>query len=578
MIDEVVDKGIYYKKISDDKIINLTGEGGSGKSTIANEYRKNQDFIVVDYDVIVDNPEINSIEYEIKDMITKKYGNSLFENISKVGQEQVKNNFTTMYNEIVNYLTNKYPDKTIVLDGSQLRFINNVNIIKGEFITLRPSIQTCVNQSLNRMISKNPNASVEEIENYKKKRYKILHDLNPLMNDLLAKVDNLPNFDSVNKEFDVDNVEKYLNNQAQIYLSMIEQEYGMYFSSEQLEFLKQLRERKIVKVEKDSAEYLKNQQECINNDNTLSSFEKIENLRSLNIPLAHGGRVYSDDVVHFYPERLLSDSSKTMEEVLKECDSVLMHELLHFFIRPNDLDISNNPDLKGINDYTTEGLVDMCTRDIQNKYGIHQNYNSEYGNNVIFAREMLANIKSNDDRMRLVFNGSISDIYNNTSVNGYNSYNEYISSKNRETEFDKTISTIASICCSNEKDKNRLIKQQYNLAANFETKTIGLRECARVCRVYFKDKTELINEQVNLYNGVDNKKGFDVRSSKEIEVADLINEKNKMIVKEKGITKDNVKVKVLVKTNGGFISALVLSLLSGITIGVIATITYFVMK
>ena len=578
MIDEVVDKGIYYKKISDDKIINLTGEGGSGKSTIANEYRKNQDFIVVDYDVIVDNPEINSIEYEIKDMITKKYGNSLFENISKVGQEQVKNNFTTMYNEIVNYLTNKYPDKTIVLDGSQLRFINNVNIIKGEFITLRPSIQTCVNQSLNRMISKNPNASVEEIENYKKKRYKILHDLNPLMNDLLAKVDNLPNFDSVNKEFDVDNVEKYLNNQAQIYLSMIEQEYGMYFSSEQLEFLKQLRERKIAKVEKDSAEYLKNQQECINNDNTLSSFEKIENLRSLNIPLAHGGRVYSDDVVHFYPERLLSDSSKTMEEVLKECDSVLMHELLHFFIRPNDLDISNNPDLKGINDYTTEGLVDMCTRDIQNKYGIHQNYNSEYGNNVIFAREMLANIKSNDDRMRLVFNGSISDIYNNTSVNGYNSYNEYISSKNRETEFDKTISTIASICCSNEKDKNRLIKQQYNLAANFETKTIGLRECARVCRVYFKDKTELINEQVNLYNGVDNKKGFDVRSSKEIEVADLINEKNKMIVKEKGITKDNVKVKVLVKTNGGFISALVLSLLSGITIGVIATITYFVMK
>ena len=373
-------------------------------------------------------------------------------------------------------------------------------------------------------------------------------------------------------------IESYLNNQKEIYLSLIEQEYSMYFSYEKLEFLRQLKTRKCVKVEKNGDEYLKNQQEGINNDNTLSSFEKIEALRSLNIPLAHGGRVYNDDIIHFYPERLLSDYDKTMDEILKECDSVLMHELLHFFIRPKDLDISNNPDLKGINDYTTEGLVDMCTRDIQNKYGIHQNYNSEYGNNVIFAREMLSNIKSNDDRMRLVFNGSISDIYNNTSVNGYNSYNEYISSKNRETEFDKTISTIASICCSNEKDKNRLISKLYNLVANFETKAIGLRECARVCSVYFKDKTELINEQVNLYSGADNKKGFDIRSNKEIEVANMIKEKNKMIVKEKGITKNNAKVKVLVKTSGGFISALVLSLLSGITIGVIATVTYFVIK
>ena len=72
--------------------------------------------------------------------------------------------------------------------------------------------------------------------------------------------------DEVNINFDDNSIEEYLNNQAQTYLSMIEQEYGKYFSYEQLEFLQQLKSRKCVKVEKNGDEYLKNQQEGINND------------------------------------------------------------------------------------------------------------------------------------------------------------------------------------------------------------------------------------------------------------------------------------------------------------------------
>ena len=51
-----------------------------------------------------------------------------------------------------------------------------------------------------------------------------------------------------------------------------------------------------------------------------------------------------------------------------------------------------------------------------------------------------------------------------------------------------------------------------------------------------------------------------------------------MIVKEKERVKGNGKVLVKVKTSGGYASALVLSLLSGVTIGVIATITYFIIR
>lgn len=88
---------------------------------------------------------------------------------------------------------------------------------------------------------------------------------------------------------------------------------------------------------------------------------------------------------------------------------------------------------------------------------------------------------------------------------------------------------------------------------------------------------KLSSEQANSYSN-NNNKGFDIRSNKEIEVADMIKEKNKMIVKEKERVKGNGKVLVKVKTSGGYVSALVLSLLSGITIGVIATITYFITR
>ena len=88
---------------------------------------------------------------------------------------------------------------------------------------------------------------------------------------------------------------------------------------------------------------------------------------------------------------------------------------------------------------------------------------------------------------------------------------------------------------------------------------------------------KLSSEQANSYSN-NNNKGFDIRSNKEIEVADMIKEKNKMIVKEKEQVKGNGKVLVKVKTSGGYVSALVLSLLSGISIGVIATITYFITR
>ncbi len=118
---------------------------------------------------------------------------------------------------------------------------------------------------------------------------------------------------------------------------------------------------------------------------------------------------------------------------------------------------------------------------------------------------------------------------------------------------------------------------------NLERKNQGLEPIPYIKTLYggyYNSKMQDIvvsksNKPIKEFDN-DDKKGFDMRSSKEIEVANMIKEKNKMIVKEK--VNRNEKVLVKGKTDGGFISALVLSLISGITIGVIATLICFITR
>lgn len=601
-IDEVIDKGLYYKKISNDNVINITGEGGSGKSTLANGYRNDENYVVVDYDMILLNPNVGTIEYELKQMLIKKYENILFENINKVGIDKVKANFTTMYNEIINYLSNR--NKTIVLDGTQLRFINDVKVIKGEFVALRPSIQTCVSQSVQRFIQNNPQVTAEQIQEYTQKRTNILHQLNPMMNELLTQVDILPNIKNTDVAFDNITIQNYLQENAKKYLAIIKNEYGTFMSPEQMQFLGQLLTTDCVKVDLDGKEYLSNQTNEINNDPNMTTFEKLQELRKLNIPLAHGGRVFEDNKIHFYPSVLLSKNPNLSTEELKQkCDEVLIHELLHFFIRPESLDITNMPELKGINNFTTEGLVDMCARDIQQKYGLFPNYNSEYGSNVIFVREALSNIPSLSERMQLVFNGSIEQIYQQTLTQTYNSQQQFINARDKQTKFDKVIANISKICYPEKKQTESCQRFLYNFSANYKSKIESIEAIEVISKQQFGDKTPLIQQQTVDYKNntesknlsessklntdisITKKKAFDQRSDSEVRIAEQIRFKNQAIAQQKKQQKQSEKPKILVKTNpnfstsnNGYVNVVILSLIISFIAGMLTIIMYSILK
>ncbi len=596
-IDEVVDKEMYYKKISDNKVINITGNGGSGKSTLANCYRNDEKYLVVDYDMILLNPEVGTIEYELKQMLQNKYGDLLFENINTVGIDKVKENYTTMYNEIINYLSST--DKTIILEGSQLMFINDVNVLKGEFVALRPAMQTCVSQSVQKFIQNNPQATAEQIQEYTQKRTDILHQLAPMMNELLTQVDRLP--DMRNPDFSFDNltIQNYLQENAKKYLTIIKNEYGAFMSLEQRQFLDQLLTTDCVKVDIDGKEHLLNQTNDINNNPDLSPFEKLEELRNLDIPLAHGGRVFEDNKIHFYPSVLLSDNPNLSTDELKQkCEEVLIHELLHFFIRPVSLDITNMPELQGINNFTTEGLVDMCARDIHQKYGLFPNYLSNYGPNVIFVREALSNISNSSERMKLIFNGSIEEIYQQTSTPTYNSQQQFIKTRDKQTKYDEVIANISKICFPEERQTKSCQRKLYNLSANFQSKNAAIAAIEEIGQQQFKEKMPLIQQQTMAYkNNPDTNslpessrsseetKPFDRRSDGEAKIAEQIRLKNEAIAQQKKQQRQSEKPNTLVRTkpnpsssSDGYINVVILSLIIGFAAGMLTIIMYSILK
>jgi len=178
LITETEDKEPYIKKITDDNIINLTGESGSGKSYYAKQFENNSDYIVVDTDEIFSRFDTaTGINKEIGTILRNKY-----DTIPSIIKE-----FDKCYIEILKYL--EASQKIIVIDSAQLKNIQDLSILKGTVIIMRTSINKCYERCIDRWLANNISATNEEKEEYqnkKKKRFAWYHS----MNEFLIKLDN----------------------------------------------------------------------------------------------------------------------------------------------------------------------------------------------------------------------------------------------------------------------------------------------------------------------------------------------------------------------------------------------------
>ena len=133
----------YFKVLTKDDVINIIGEFGSLKDTLLNSYRKNKNYIVISIDNIIFDKCVNEEEKQLKKLFDKK---SI-------------DNVDIMYKEILKYVNSK--NKKCVIEGKNLIYIDNLNIIKGRVIVERTNTLRCYfNIVMNDY--KNPKLNVKE--------------------------------------------------------------------------------------------------------------------------------------------------------------------------------------------------------------------------------------------------------------------------------------------------------------------------------------------------------------------------------------------------------------------------------
>ena len=71
-IDLVIDKKPYIKNFTNDAVINLTGESGSGKSFYAQQYLNDSNYIVIDTDEVFGR-------FDTSTGVNKEYGEHIRE-------------------------------------------------------------------------------------------------------------------------------------------------------------------------------------------------------------------------------------------------------------------------------------------------------------------------------------------------------------------------------------------------------------------------------------------------------------------------------------------------------------------
>jgi adenylate kinase family enzyme len=160
-INLFIDKEPYIKKLSDDKIINLTGQSGSGKTTYAKDNFNSQEYLLIDTDDIFSDERFNKTSGINKEL--GEYFRNKYETLPNCGDD-----FDLIYKEIIDYCK-KY-DKTIVIDCAQFHCIKDINLLKGTLIVIRTCINNCYNRTIERFKSQNANYTEEELETYMNKK------------------------------------------------------------------------------------------------------------------------------------------------------------------------------------------------------------------------------------------------------------------------------------------------------------------------------------------------------------------------------------------------------------------------
>ena len=230
-------------------------------------------------------------------------------------------------------------------------------------------------------------------------------------------------------------IQQSINEYGNYILTCIKNQYSFSLTQGQLQNIDSLLNTNFIVIERPTKEDIAffSKQAGITNP---------ENYSSEYIPSAHGGRTKEDNRIHIYPYTKSFSDCKSDEEIIQSCiDNIVIHEIFHYFIRPNLFNEINT--IKGeFGQFITEGLVQHYAEEFAKKYRLG-NPKSNYGKNVEFAKQLIASFPNNLTQAqidRIVFTYNQDELLNIVQ-NGNEMYQEYVD----ELQFKEDISTFITI-------------------------------------------------------------------------------------------------------------------------------------
>ena len=180
LIDLFVNKEPLIFNISNDNIINIAGETGSGKSTYVKENFNNDNYEIVETDQLFNENNNNPFLIKIRKEIFKKYSDEHYP-----GGYNLRINFNH-FNECLKIILNHKNNKTLVIDSGQYRHLKNYDLLKGKLIIIRTSVTESINRACMRFLKLKENPTKEEIEIHKIKKY-TAYEMHKKINTLIIK-------------------------------------------------------------------------------------------------------------------------------------------------------------------------------------------------------------------------------------------------------------------------------------------------------------------------------------------------------------------------------------------------------
>jgi dephospho-CoA kinase len=182
LISISISKKPYIKELTKDKIINLTGQSGSGKTYYAKEHFNSNKYLIIDTDNI-----FVAAKYENSSGIDKELGT--FFRTKYKALPNLHDNFDLIYQDILAYCQ-KYPTKTIVIDCAEFHEVKDLNILKGKVIVIRTCIDECYKRCLSRWKTTHKNYTTEEFNEYANRK-KAIYDWYKDTNIFLKNINNI---------------------------------------------------------------------------------------------------------------------------------------------------------------------------------------------------------------------------------------------------------------------------------------------------------------------------------------------------------------------------------------------------